>query len=63
MVSGVEKDAPSGNRKVVLSGHSAQVNRVIYAPDGRTIVTASDDKTIRFWNTETGRERAVLRGH
>ena len=36
---------------------------VEYAPDGRTFVTAGQDKTARIWDAETGRARLVLRGH
>jgi eukaryotic-like serine/threonine-protein kinase len=33
------------------------------APDGRQIATASVDSTIRIWDTQTGLEQSVLRGH
>ena len=46
-----------------LSGHRAPVNRLAYAPDGQTLVTVSDDTTIRLWEGATGRPRAALRGH
>ena len=32
-------------------------------PDGKTVVTASVDKTARLWDTASGRELQVLRGH
>jgi WD40 repeat protein len=34
-----------------------------FSPDGRQIVTASDDHTARIWDTATGTETQVLRGH
>jgi WD40 repeat protein len=34
-----------------------------WSPDGRHIVTASEDKTARIWNTETGDEVRALTGH
>ncbi len=45
-------------------GHEGrEVYRVEYAPDGRTFVTAGQDRTARIWDADTGKERLVLRGH
>jgi WD40 repeat protein len=49
--------------RLVLRGHSKDLTEARYSPDGRQIVTASDDTTARLWDAETGRQRAVLRGH
>ena len=37
-----------------LQGHTSYVSSVAYSPDGRHIVSGSDDKTIRVWNATTG---------
>lgn len=34
--------------------HDNSVNAVAFSPDGRIIVTGSDDKTVRLWNRENG---------
>jgi WD40 repeat protein len=34
-----------------------------FSPDGRRIVTASDDMTARIWDAATGKEIAVLSGN
>ncbi len=36
------------------NGHSAKIQNIIFTPDGGTIITVSEDKTIRLWNTQTG---------
>lgn len=43
--------------KIILSfhGHLAGISTVAWSPDGRWIASGSDDKTIRFWNVETGK--------
>ena len=45
-----------------LRGHRAAVNRVGISPDGRYIVSASDDATLRLWQTN-GRPVTTLAGH
>ena len=32
-------------------------------PDGRRVVSGSDDKTLKVWDVETGKCVATLRGH
>ena len=44
-------------------GHAAWVNSVCYSPDGKYIASGSDDKTVKIWEVETGRELRTLRGH
>ena len=46
-----------------LEGHERAVNQVIYASDGSFVATASDDRTLRLWDPQEGKERRVLQGH
>ena len=43
-------------------GHKALIRNVISTKDGRYLVSASDDKTIRVWDTSTGEVVKVLHG-
>ena len=46
-----------------LKGHTHSVKSVSFSPDGKYIVSASLDKTVRLWNAETGLEVRVFKGH
>ena len=49
---------------VVLSGgHSAALQSANFSPDGRRVVTASADNSIRVWDAATGHEWAALYRH
>ena len=47
----------------VLKGHTDHVRSAAYSPDGREIVSASSDNTIRIWDAVTGECKRVLEGH
>jgi WD40 repeat protein len=42
-------------------GHSSDVTRVAMTPDGRYVVSASLDKTVRVWDVATGETIRVIR--
>jgi RNA polymerase sigma factor (sigma-70 family) len=44
-------------------GHHAAVGVLAYAPDGKTLASASADHTIRLWNAATGQALRLLKGH
>ena len=46
-----------------LAGHTGPVTACCMSPDGRWIVSGSDDKTLKVWDVETGQEQKTLSGH
>lgn len=48
----------------ILKGHTDRVNSATFSPDGKSIVSASSDKTIRIWVSMTGQQIGnALEGH
>lgn len=43
----------------IFSGHEGYVNSVSISADGKRLASGSGDKTVRLWDTETGRLLAV----
>ena len=43
--------------------HANSITGLAYAPDGRTLASASRDETVKLWDLATGRIRRTFRGH
>jgi hypothetical protein len=46
-----------------LTGHQDSVFAVAIAPDGRRVISASSDKTLKLWGLESYQEITTLTGH
>ena len=61
MCRSVKKDL---NKLLTLKGHSGEVYSVTFSHDGKRIASAGGyDKTIKLWDTTTGKGLLTLKGH
>jgi hypothetical protein len=56
-------DLPHPDLIRTLEGHSGYVRGCAFSPDGKLIVSASDDRTLKVWDSETGQSLRTLEGH
>jgi len=46
-----------------LKGHTDWVSSVAFSPDGKQVVSGSNDRTVRLWDAVTGAALQTLEGH
>ena len=56
-------DAITGSQAAILSGHTDEVNSVVFSSDGRSLVSGSDDTTVKLWDMQTGGAIKTFSGH
>jgi WD40 repeat protein len=44
--------SPDPARRLV--GHTGPINRLLLSPDGKTLISAGNDRVVRFWDAHTG---------
>src|SRR6185369_1411265 len=55
-------DVATRKVRFTLRGHKKKMVRPLFSPDGKTVVTASEDCLIKLWDAATGLEQATLKG-
>lgn len=53
----------NGQTLKILNGHSDTVTSVCFMPNGKTLVSASEDKTLRLWDLQSGECMKFMEGH
>jgi WD40 repeat protein len=55
-------DTASGQVRTTLAGQAVAVTSVVFAPDGKTLATGSQDNVVRLWDVAARRQTATLAG-
>ncbi len=68
--AGAGKEKPEAGKprvisaeRVISTGHTGPVWAVAISPDGRRVISGSEDETLRVWDLDGGRCLATLKGH
>jgi WD40 repeat protein len=54
-IEGSEPRLESVKSTTILTGHTSRVQGLAWGPDGLTLASGSLDRTVRFWNLQTGK--------
>ncbi len=57
------RNVKTGAILFTLTGHNNRINALVFSPDGKHLISGSDDKTLIIWNLSTGQAKHRLSGH
>ncbi|MEH1824200.1 MAG: CHAT domain-containing protein [Nostoc sp.] len=63
VIEALQKIVYGVRERNILAGYEGKVTSVVFSPDGQTLASANDDKTIKLWNVKDGKELPTLTGH
>src|SRR4051794_6241766 len=63
IASGENSLLPGARLIRALQGHLGAVHGIAWTPDGRRLVTASYDCSVKVWDLDTGKEVGSFQGH
>ena len=56
-------DGNTGSQIAILSEHTGRLRSLAFSPDGTSLASGSDDKTIKLWDVQTGGAIKIFHGH
>ena len=56
-------DAVTGSQTATFSGHTDAVSCLVFSSDGRSLVSGSQDETVKLWDIQTGIVVRTFSGH
>ena len=54
---------PNLEERRTLKGHSEWIRNLLVSQDGKVLVSASDDGTVKLWDIESGRQFRTIKSH
>ena len=56
-------DSSTGLLLKTFEGHTSSIQKVLFTPDGKGIISGSSDGTVKVWDATTSQEARTFSGH